>query len=218
MTRIGDNTHLLPRSPTMPKSYDRAYFDKWYRDPKHKIISNQTLQRKVRMALSMAEFHLQRPVSNVLDIGCGEGVWQPILAELRPDAEYLGFESSEYAVRRYGMERNIRPLTFGQLGELRLDHRYDLVICADVLHYLRGAEVERGLPGLVANLAGMAYIELYTSQDETVGDNEGFLKRPTSWYREQFRRVGLVGCGSHCYLAPELGKDASQLERWPDVH
>lgn len=196
----------------MSKAYDRAYFDKWYRDPKHRVHARGALERKVRMALATAEFHLGRPVSNVLDVGCGEGVWQPILAALRPDATYLGFESSEYAVRRYGMERNIRPLTFGQLGELRLEHRFDLIVCADVLHYLRGAEIERGLPGLVANLAGMAFIETYTSQDNIEGDLHGFLKRPTSWYRDQFRRVGLVACGSHCYLGPDLGADAAQLE------
>ena len=199
----------------MTKTYDRAYFDKWYRDPKHKVLSRQTLELKVRLAITVAEYHLGRPISNVLDVGCGEGVWQPILAELRPDAAYLGFESSEYAVRRYGLERNIRPLTFGQLGELRLDQRYDLVVCADVLHYLRGAEVERGLPGLAANLAGVAFIEVYTSQDDTEGDLQGFLKRPTSWYREQFSRVGLVGCGNHCYLSADLARGAAQLEKWP---
>ena len=196
----------------MPKTYDRAYFDKWYRDPKHKITSNQTLHRKVRMALATAEYHLGRPVASVLDVGCGEGVWQPILAELRPDASYLGFESSEYAVRRYGVERNIRPLTFGQLGQLRFEHPFDLIVCADVLHYLRGAEIERGLPGLVANLGGMAFIEAYTAQDDIEGDLQGFLKRPTSWYREQFRRAGLLAVGSHCYLGPSLAEGAAQLE------
>ncbi len=197
----------------MPKTYDRAYFDKWYRDPKHKVMSSQTLQRKVRMALATAEYHLGRPVSSVLDVGCGEGAWQPILADLRPDASYLGFESSEYAVRRFGLERNIRPLTFAQLGELRFEHPFDLIVCADVLHYLRGAEIERGLPGLVANLGGMAFIETYTSQDVIEGDTQGFLKRPTSWYREQFGRVGLVACGNHCYLGPGLAGGLAQLER-----
>ena len=61
-----------------------------------------------------------------------------------------------------------------QLGELRFDHRFDLIVCADVLHYLRGAEIERGLPGLVANLAGMAFIEVYTAQDRIQGDPKVF--------------------------------------------
>lgn len=196
----------------MTKTYDRAYFDKWYRDPRHRVHARGALERKVRMALATAEFHLGRPVSNVLDVGCGEGAWQPILAALRPDASYLGLESSEYAVRRYGVERNIRPLRFGQLGELRFDHRFDLIVCADVLHYLRGAEIERGLPGLVANLAGMAFIEVYTAQDRIQGDLEGFLKRPTRWYRQAFAAAGLAACGSHCYLGPDLAADAAQLE------
>jgi hypothetical protein len=38
----------------------------------------------------------------VLDIGCGEGIWRAPLRSLRPGIEYLGLDSSEYAIARYG--------------------------------------------------------------------------------------------------------------------
>lgn len=196
----------------MTKRYDRSYFDKWYRDPGHRVSSRMTLELKVRLALATAEYHLGRPVSSVLDIGCGEGAWRPILCELRPEASYLGLESSEYAVRRYGLARNIRPATFGQLAELRFDRAFDLIVCADVLHYVRGAELERGLRGLAEMLHGLAFIEVYTANDAIEGDLDGFLRRSARWYRQRFIAAGLVACGSHCYLGPRLAADAAALE------
>src|SRR3954454_12633035 len=109
----------------MPKAYDRAYFDKWYRNPRHAVSSRQQLERKVGLAVAVAEYYLGRTIRNVLDVGCGEGVWLAPLRRLRPRAEYLGLDSSEYAIARYGRARNLRLATFGQLAELRFDHRFD---------------------------------------------------------------------------------------------
>ena len=130
----------------MPKTYDRAYFDKWYRNDEHRVISRDVLARKVAMAVAMAEYYLGRPIRNVLDVGCGEGAWHAPLHALRPHAHYLGLDPSEYAISRWGRTRNLRLATFAQLEHLRFDERFDLIVCADVLHYLRAPEVRRGLP------------------------------------------------------------------------
>ena len=37
---------------------------------------------------------------------------------------------------------------FGDLAELRLDRRFDLIVCSDVLHYLKPAEIRAGLAGI----------------------------------------------------------------------
>jgi hypothetical protein len=42
----------------MPKTYDRDYFDKWYRDPKHAVGSPAELKRKVAMVVAHAEYYL----------------------------------------------------------------------------------------------------------------------------------------------------------------
>jgi len=107
----------------MRKTYDQAYFDKWYRDPRHAVRSTAALKRKVAMVVAQAEYYLGRPIRNVLDVGCGEGVWRAPLMALRPDIEYRGLDSSEYVVRRYGSRRNIGLARFGQLAELRFDTR-----------------------------------------------------------------------------------------------
>ena len=38
----------------MTKRDDRSYFDKWYRDPGHRVSSRMTLELKVRLALATA--------------------------------------------------------------------------------------------------------------------------------------------------------------------
>jgi SAM-dependent methyltransferase len=199
----------------MQKRYDREYFDKWYRDPRHAVSSRQVLARKVALAVAVAEYYLCRPLRDVLDVGCGEGVWRKPLLALRPDVDYLGLDSSEYAVARYGRSRNIRLATFGQLGELRFERTFDLIVCSDVIHYVASAELRRGLRGIAEMLDGVAFLELFTSVDAPDGDKHGFLARTPQWYRGVFAEAGLIACGSHCYVGPRLGGGLSALEHYP---
>lgn len=197
----------------MPKIYDRAYFDKWYRHPDHSVASPTELRRKVAMVVAQAEYYLGRPVRSVLDIGCGEGVWRAPLLKLRPGLHYQGLEASEYAVSRYGRSRNIGLARFGQLEYLRFDHRFDVIVCTDVLHYLKPAEIRAGLSGIGDMLEGVAFLEVFTSKDGVDGDMEGFHSRSPSWYLKAFNDVGLLPCGSHCYLGPRLERRVAALER-----
>lgn len=197
----------------MPKTYDRAYFDKWYRDPAHAVGSPAELRRKVAMAVAQAEYYLGRPIRNVLDVGCGEGTWRAPLRALRPGIDYRGLDASEYVVARYGRSRNIGRATFGQLEHLRFDARFDLVVCTDVLHYLRPAEIRAGLAGIVEMLEGIAFLELFTSRDDVEGDRHGFVSRAPTWYLREFGNAGLLPCGSHCYLGPRLERRIAALER-----
>lgn len=195
------------------KKYDRAYFDRWYRHPRHRVKSAADIRRKVAMVVALAEYFLGRPVCNVLDIGCGEGVWRGPLLGHRPGIAYLGLDSSEYAVNRFGRTRDLRLARFGDLAELRFDRRFDLIICSDVVHYLSASELRRGLSGFAELLEGVAFIELFTSQDPVQGDVHGFLKRSPRWYRERFAEGGLQVCGPHSYLGPDLAASRVALER-----
>lgn len=197
------------------KVYNRDYFDKWYRNPHHAVTSRHELERKVALAVAAAEYYLGHPVRNVLDVGCGEGAWRAPLRALRPQVEYLGLDSSEYAVARFGRTRNLRQATFGQLGELRFDTAFDLIVCSDVLHYVPSAELKRGLRGIAEMLAGVAFLELFTSIDAPDGDKDGFIARTPGWYRATFAAVGLIACGTHCYVGPRLKGSLSALEHCP---
>jgi SAM-dependent methyltransferase len=197
------------------KRYDRAYFDKWYRNPRWRVGSRAELRRKVAMVVALAEYYLDRPLHNVLDVGCGEAAWRAPLKQLRPEIDYLGLDASEYVVARYGRSRGIRLARFGQLGELRFGRRFDLIVCSDVMHYLPAAEIRRGLSGFGELLEGMAFLEVYTRSDLTVGDNRGYFARTPAWYRKAFTDAGLMSCGTQAWLSPRLMRPVSALERAP---
>ena len=199
----------------MTKHYDQAYFDRWYRDPALRdtaIGGGARLARKVALAVATAEYHLERPIRSVLDIGCGEGAWRAPLRKLRPRVEYLGFDSSEYAVERFGARRNLRLASFGDFAMLRPCPPVDLLVCSDVLHYLDAREIDRGLPGLAELCGGVAFLETFTREDGIEGDTHGFKRRPARFYRERFAAVGFAPLGSHLWLSPALRDDAVSLE------
>ena len=194
----------------MGKRYDRNYFDTWYRQ--RNINTPAKLGRKVALAVATSEYHLGRPVRSVLDVGCGEGAWRAPLLKLRPKVRYLGLDSSRYAIERYGQARNLRLATFGDLAEQRFDAPFDLLVCADVLHYLDDDEIRRGLSGFADLCQGLAFIEVYGAEDDVEGDMHGFRRRPARWYRQAFTDAELTACGNHCYLVPTCATSATALE------
>ncbi|NJD09263.1 MAG: class I SAM-dependent methyltransferase [Gemmatimonadetes bacterium] len=194
------------------KAYDREYFERWYRSAQA-VVRPEVVQRKVRLALAAAEYVLGRRVRSVLDVGCGEGAWRPLLRRLHPGLRYVGVDSSEYAVRRYGRRRGVRQGTLGRLDRLGLKRPFDLVVCADVLEYVPTPEVKAGLRHLRRLTGGLAYIEAFTLTDDMVGDRELWHYRSAHTYRELFREAGLVSCGLHCYVPKERLATVSALER-----
>jgi SAM-dependent methyltransferase len=197
---------------SMTKQYDRRYFDHWYRDDDAGVGRGALLRRKVALAVAMAEHYLGRPLRSVLDVGCGEGAWRAPLLRLRPNLAYLGVDSSEYAVARCGAKRNLRLVHFRQLGELRFGAPVDLLVCADVLHYLPAADLRRGLSGFAELCHGAACIETYCRGDAVEGDKRGFIPRPAAFYRRAIAAAGFTACGSHGYLSPSLAAGAVALE------
>ncbi len=195
------------------KAYDREYFDRWYRRDASRIEGPSALRRRVALAVAMAERFLERPIRSALDIGCGEGRWRAELLRLRPKLHYQGIEPSAYAVKRFGARRNIQHGGFSDLEALRLGGPFDLVVCADVLHYLELDELAKGVPILAGLTAGLAYLELLTSDEEVEGDQRALKRRPPSLYRKLFSSAGLTGVGCHGWLAPGLADAPAALER-----
>ncbi len=194
------------------KAYDQAYFDRWYRHPAHRVSTAEGLGRKVRLALSMAEYLLARSIRSVLDIGCGEAPWYPMLRRLRPKVRYIGVDSSEYVLERFGARRNIRRGHFAELDALKLPKRVDLVVCADVVQYLTDRELERGLRAIRRLVTGIAFIEAFTTEDAMEGDRDGWNERSATEFRKLFRRAGLQRCGPHCYLDPAKAEHLDVFE------
>jgi SAM-dependent methyltransferase len=196
------------------KHYDQSYFHRWYRNPRTRVITPGDTRRKAQLALSAAEYMLGRSVRTVLDIGAGEGAWLPALRAIRPAVRYTGVDPSEYVVRRFGRRRNIHYGTFGALDEVGLlADSYDLVVCCGVVNYLTKRELERGLQVIAAILAGVAFIEVWTTADDIVGDRRGWQKHAPEFYRRIFRRAGLIACGMHCYVGPALADEPAAMEQ-----
>jgi predicted TPR repeat methyltransferase len=196
----------------MSKKYDQAYFDRWYRDPAHRVITAAALRRKVTMVSGVAEHVLRREIRSVLDIGCGEALWRAELRRLRPRVSYLGLDASEYVVGRYGHSRNIRQAAFADARKVVGGARYDLIVCSDVLHYISEPELGEGLGTIADALAGIAFLEVLTKEDDPDGDLTGFHVRSASFYRRIFEQAGLRSVGLHCYVGPGLGDSLSALE------
>jgi len=193
--------------------YDRAYFDRWYRDPKTRVKSGSAIGRKAALALSMAEYYLERPARTVLDVGCGEGNWLSALRALRPKIRYTGVDTSSYAVERFGKKRNIQLGSFAALEEIGLSEEYDLIVCSDTLFYLPLSELEQGIASLAHRAAGVAFLELYTDEDSLVGDFPKAGLQSASFYMKMLARHGFLSVGSHCYLGPDMAERAMQMEK-----
>jgi SAM-dependent methyltransferase len=195
------------------KRYDRDYFDRWYRDPRHVVVHSGVRARRVQLAVAAAEYLLEREVASVLDVGCGEALWRESLKRARPKLRYVGVDSSEYVVARFGRSRGIRLGTVGELASLKLGGPFDLIVCSDVLHYVDTVELKRGLRAIARLLGGVAFLELYTKEDATVGDDSGFQPRGEALYRRLFREAGLLPLGLHCYVGRALRDRLVSFER-----
>lgn len=193
--------------------YDQAYFDKWYRHPRHRVKSALDIRRQLAFIVSATEYILERPVTRVLDVGAGEGNWGVALKQLRPRARYYGVDPSEYAVERYGKKRNIRLGGFGNVRELGLPDDFDLVLCCGVMNYVSGPELARGLDALTFLSVGTAYFEVFTSADDATGDFTRTAARSPAWWRRLFRKTGWAPLGLHFYVRDDMAGITSALER-----
>jgi SAM-dependent methyltransferase len=194
------------------KTYDRDYYRRWYRDPDTRIATTEGVARKVRLAVAAAEFMLARPITSVLDIGCGEGAWRAPLRRLRPRATWLGVESSEYVVSRFGKSRNIRRGTFGRLRALGLKNDFDLIVCADVVQYIGDDDLRRGLREIRRLARGVVYIETFAAEDAMEGDRDGWIDRPAATISRFFEEAGLTHCGFYCWINERKLWNANRFE------
>ena len=192
--------------------YDRAYFDKWYRDPRTRVKTPAELRRQVEFVLHAAEWILGRRARTVLDVGAGEGNWQPVLRRLRPGIHYDGVDPSAYAVSKHGARRGLQQGGIEDLARLPLRGAYDLVVCCGMLNYLSAAQLVSGLPLVAARTGGMAYLELFAEGDAIEGDTGWPAPKSAAWYRRALSRSGFRSVGMQCYVPRGSGINVSSME------
>ena len=200
----------LVRSAT---HYDCAYFDKWYRHPRHRVKSAHYVARQAAFVLGAAEYLLERPITSVLDVGAGEGHWRAALRRRRPGLRYYGVDPSDYVVRRFGRRRNIQLGSLGTLHKVKLPRSFDLIICCGVLNYVADDEITAGLRTLRNLARGPLYLEIFAREDDAEGDFRRRAAKPAAWYRRMTRTAGLIACGMQFYVPRNLKYLTSALER-----
>lgn len=187
--------------------FDKAYYDRFYRDPETRAVTPAATRR---LAVFLAAYlrHLEIPVRQVLDLGCGTGGLLRALGRSFPKARTRGVEVSDYLCRTYGWEP-------GSVTDYGGDPA-DLVICNDVLGYLDDVACERALANLKRLAGGALYLGVLTREDLALCDRErtdaAQTARPAAWYRK--RLAGdFLAVGGGLFLRQPVEVAVWHLER-----
>jgi SAM-dependent methyltransferase len=142
-------------------SFDRAYYARFYENPKTRVTDRGQVERLVGFVASYVAY-LGISVRRVLDLGCGMGLWRAPLAKALPGARYQGVEYSAYLCERLGW-------TQGSILDFAAREPFDLVVCQGVLPYLSARDARRGIDNLARLCRGALYLEAVTSDDFRAG-------------------------------------------------
>jgi len=190
-------------------SFDEAYYQRYYRDPRTRAMSPQAFARLGEFAASYVRY-LGQPVRRALDLGCGLGRWREVAARHFPRASYLGVEVSEYLCRRYGWQR-------GSVVDFRARTPFDLVICYDVLQYLDTEEAAAAIDNLAALCRGVLVFAALTEEDWRSNcdrrrtDGNACL-RSGRWYRERLA-AHFTNAGGGVFVSERSPVVLFELER-----
>jgi predicted TPR repeat methyltransferase len=189
--------------------FDKAYYDRYYGDHDARVTDVEATGRLGRFVCAYLD-QLEVDVRRVLDVGCGTGLWQDVIAEYFSDADYTGIEVSEYLCRTRGWKQ-------ASVVDYRSRAPFDLVICQGVLQYLGESEARKAIANL-AKLTGSAlFLEALTAEDwdhncdQSVTDSQCHL-REAEWYRTRLRRH-FTNCGGGLYLSHGFEHYAYALDR-----
>jgi 2-polyprenyl-3-methyl-5-hydroxy-6-metoxy-1,4-benzoquinol methylase len=179
--------------PLDSETFDKDYYQRFYFNPRTAVTSRAEMRDRAALIAACVDY-AGLPVRRILDAGCGVGLLRaPLLRRLRR-AQYVGLETSAYLCRRYGWRQ-------GTLQTLRSRERFDLVICYDVLQYLKAAEARQAIANLARVCRGALYFGALTSGDwrnncdQSRTDHIPGL-RAASWYRRELgRHFRPLGCG-----------------------
>jgi 2-polyprenyl-3-methyl-5-hydroxy-6-metoxy-1,4-benzoquinol methylase len=174
-------------------SFDKDYYDRYYRNPRTAVTSRAEMARRAALIAAGTDY-LGLPVRRVLDAGCGLGLLRaPLLRKLK-HADYTGLEVSDYLAQRFGW-------TCGELQTYRPRQRFDLVVCYDVLQYLKRDAARAAIKNLGRLCRGVLYFSALTREDWEHNCDQSRTDqvpgiRSAAWYRRELSRdFEAVGCG-----------------------
>lgn len=137
--------------------FDAAYYERFYFDKKTSVVDPAHMDRLGAFVAAYLQY-LRVPVRRVLDVGCGIGLWQGLIARHFPDASYQGVELSAYLCERFGWQQ-------ASVVDYAANEPFDLVICQGVLPYLSPPDLRRALANLGRLSRGALYVEAVARED-----------------------------------------------------
>ncbi len=185
--------------PTRAKStepFDASYYERFYGSSRTRVHSAAEVARLCTAVVAFLEWW-QHPITTVLDVGAGVGLWRDWFAKRRPSVAYRTTEYSPHACREYGHEP--RDIT-----KWRAKEKFDLVVCQGVLPYVDDAGASKAIENLAAMTGGFLYLEAITKRDLREVCDAGrtdvkVYERTGSWYRTRLLEHYIeVGCGLWC--------------------
>ena len=82
-------------------TFDEAYYQRFYFDKKTRVVDRAHVDRLAAFVATYLQY-LRVPVRRVLDVGCGIGLWQGLIARHFPDASYHGDQRLPVSALRMG--------------------------------------------------------------------------------------------------------------------
>jgi predicted TPR repeat methyltransferase len=182
-----------PAPAPLPLTFDEAYFDRFYENPKTRVHSRKEVRLLARAICSLARFW-GIAVETVLDVGAGPGHWRKAIAKECQHATYRSIDVSPVACTRYGHELK-------NISSFQEDTEFDLIICQGVLQYLAHQEVVQAIANMAAMSAGLLYVEVLTQRDteQVIDVSKSDLNvyiRTGNYYRKELgKHFVSLGCG-----------------------
>ena len=174
------------------KRFDKAYFDRFYRDPATRSATRRDAELQADFILAYLR-HLRLPIRRIVDIGCGLGRLLRALGNALPQARALGVDVSSYLCGEFGWEH-------AGLPNYSPPNPFDLVICYDVLPYLAEDDAAAAIATLVEVTGKALYFGALTEEDLAFCDRDrtdlDVHLRPGAWYRQRLgQRFEAIGGG-----------------------
>jgi SAM-dependent methyltransferase len=213
MARSNAKPPAGPRTPARPKSFGRAYYNRYYGNAATRVSDLAEIRRLAAFVAAYLRY-LDVPVRSILDVGCGVGHWRTAAQKQWPRARYHGVEHSEHLCGRFGW-------THGSIVDFDPRRRlgratFDLVVCQGVMQYLDDEAAAQALANLARWTDGALYLEALTETDWRENcdrertDGDVFL-RPGSFYRRHLT-THFQDCGGGVFVSRRAGITLFELE------
>ena len=175
--------------------FDARYYRRYYEDRRTSIITPEMRTNEIAFVLAFCR-HVGVGIERFADAGAGTGWWADEFAiQYTAPVEIETYDASEAACTLYGHKRVPLQKLSGKQA--------DLVVCRDVLRYLRNADAAEGIRRLAKKCRGVLYLHLVTRDDEfdeESSDVSGYF-RPVAWYRARLAEQKLRDCGMGLFVS-----------------